>query len=200
MKRFAVVSVLLACAMTPVLCAGETKVDEAGTSTRGQEPSIIQVQEAAIRYAEVQPQKIADWRRQAAKKAWLPEVSIGVNNDITDLWHWECGSTTRDGDDVLRQGKAPIEWDIGLTWDLGELVWNADQTSIDARSRLMVELRQDVLEQVTKYYFERLRLLLELEGPGTADKKRKEKELRVRELAAHLDGLTGGFYSRKTGN
>jgi len=105
------------------------------------EPTISQVQQAAIRYAEVEPEKISLWRRQAAHKAWLPELSAGINNDITDFWHWEGGSTTKEGDDFLRKGKQSVEWDVALKWDLGELLWNEDQTSIDVRSRLMVELR-----------------------------------------------------------
>lgn len=105
------------------------------------EPSINEVQQAAIRYAEVEPGKIREWRNRAAKRAWLPEMSVGVNRDVTDLWHWETGSTTKTDDDALRRGKDTLEWDISLKWDLGELIWNDAQTSIDVRSRLMEEPR-----------------------------------------------------------
>ncbi len=163
----------------------------------GNEPTIRQVQQAAIEYAEVEPEKIKRWRKQAAKKALLPQFSVGVDRNTSDLWHWEGGSTTRTDDDVLRRGRDSVEWDITLSWDLGELIWNSDQTSIDVRSRLMVELRDDILDEVTKIYFERLRTKFELGSLPIEDrKKRWEKELRLQELTSLLDALTGGYFSQ----
>jgi len=104
------------------------------------EPKIADVQKAAIEYAEVSPEKIAQWRRKAAKKALLPQVSIGLDRNSTDLWHWESGSSTKSDDDILRHGQDSIDWDVGLSWDLSDLIWNEAQTSIDVRSKLMDKL------------------------------------------------------------
>ena len=103
------------------------------------EPKIIDLQQAAIRYAEVEPEKISQWRKKAAIKAILPHLSVGVDRNSTDLWHWEGGSTTKCDDDVLRRGRDSIDWDVSLSWDLSDLIWNESQTSIDVRSRLMVQ-------------------------------------------------------------
>jgi len=103
------------------------------------EPAINDIQQAAIRYAEVAPEKIQRWRKQAAKKALLPQVSVGIDRNTTDLWHWEGGSTTKTDDDILRRGRDSINWDVSLKWDLSELIFNDAQTSIDVRSRLMVQ-------------------------------------------------------------
>ncbi len=162
------------------------------------EPKINEVQQVAIKYAEVEPGKIKLWREQARKKAVLPQLSIGIDRSTTDLWHWESGSTAigQSGDDLLRRGRDSIDWDVTLSWNLGELIWNDDQTSIDVRSRLMVQLREDVLDEVTKLYFERIRVKMELDNLSIEDrKKRFEKELRLQELTAQLDGLAGGYYS-----
>ncbi|MDD5255355.1 MAG: hypothetical protein PHR11_04815 [Candidatus Omnitrophica bacterium] len=165
------------------------------------EPSIGLVQEAAIRYAEVSPEKIKRWRRDAARKAWLPEVTFGIDRDTSDLWHWEGGSTTRADDDCLVRGRDSIAWDVSLSWDLGELIWNDDQTSIDVRSRLMVELRQEILDEVTKVYFERLRTKMDIDHLSIEERaKRMEKEIKIRELTAMLDALTGGFFSQNIHN
>ncbi|MBI4706464.1 MAG: hypothetical protein HY761_00860 [Candidatus Omnitrophica bacterium] len=161
------------------------------------EPRIGDVQKAAIKYAEVEPNKIIKWRKQAAKKAIMPQVSAGVGRNVTDLWHWEGGSTTKPEDDILRRGNDAIEWDVTLSWDLSELIWNNDQTSIDTRSRLMVQLRDDILDEVTKTYFERMRVKIELNNLAIEDKKRRiEKELRLQELTASLDALTGGYFTQ----
>ncbi len=160
-------------------------------------PSISSVQQAAMRFAEVEPKKIQQWRKLAAIKAWLPQMSLGFNRDTTDLWHWESGSTTKDCDDNLRRGRDSLDWDIRLSWNLGDLVWSNDQTSIDVRSRLTVQLRNDILDEVTKIYFERLRVKSELAALDIWDKnKRRDKELRILELNAYLDSMTGGYFSR----
>jgi hypothetical protein len=165
------------------------------------EPEIKEIQEAAIRYAEVQPEKIERWRKSALKAAWMPQINIGIDRDVSDLWHWETGSTTRVEDDTLIKGCDSIEWDVTLSWDLGKLIWNDDQTSIDVRSRLMVQLRNDILDEVTKLYFERIRVKMDLDNITLEDrKKRFEKELKLKELTAYLDALTGGFFSQHTPN
>jgi len=160
------------------------------------EPNIASVQNAAIKYAEVSPEKIKNWRRQAALKACLPQVNVGINRDTGDLWHWESGSSTKVGDDALIKGNDSLGWDLSLKWDLAELVFNDLQTSIDVRSRLMVQLRDDVLDEVTKLYFERIRVRMELENLSIEDRKRRsEKELKMAELTAQIDALTGGYFS-----
>jgi len=164
------------------------------------EPGVKGVQEAAIKYAEVDPEKIIRWRKQAAKKAWLPKLSADLGRNTTDLWHWEAGSSAvgQSGDDLLRRGKDSLDWDVCVSWDLSELIWNADQTSIDVRSKLMVELRDDILDQVNKLYFERLRVKSELDNLALEDRnKRFDKQLKLAELTASLDSLTSGYYSEQ---
>jgi hypothetical protein len=124
-------------------------------------------------------------------------VSVGIDRNTTDLWHWEGGSTTKADDDLLQRGRDSIDWDVSLTWNLGELIWNENQTAIDVRSKLMAELRDGILDEVTKTYFERVRVKMELDGLSIEDKKKRaEKELRLQELAASLDALTGGYFSQ----
>ena len=176
---------------------GAHQAGEMISSGSASEPDAQEVQKAAIKYAEVCPEKIKLWRRQAMASALLPTVSTTVNRDTGDLWHWEAGSSTKAGDDVLIRGRDNIGWDVRLSWDLSRMIWNPDQTSIDVRSKLMVELRNDILDEVNKIYFERLRIKMELDELRIEDKrKRMEKELRLRELTASLDALTGGYFSR----
>ncbi|MFC1623783.1 hypothetical protein ACFL28_00480 [Candidatus Omnitrophota bacterium] len=158
------------------------------------EPNIRDVQREAIEYAEVHPDKIKEWRDAANKKALLPSVSVGLDRYATDLYHWDAGQNP----DVLQRGDDVITWDVTMTWNLGELVWNDDQTSIDTRSRLMVQLRDDILDEITRTYFERRRLQLESYLSPPADiTERIEKELRIQELTADLDALTGGYFSKE---
>lgn len=160
------------------------------------EPPVGEIQEVAVKYAEVHPEKIARWREQAAKKALLPELKIGVDGSISETYEIYTSSTKNYY--VLGPEDTTYGWDISLTWKLGDLIWNDDQTSIDTRSKLMVQLRDDILDEVTRLYFQRRRLQVELLMSPPADiKERIEKELRLQELTADIDALTGGYLSEK---
>ncbi len=161
------------------------------------EPSIVQVQQAAIRYAEVYPEKIESWRRAASRKALFPTISLDtdLNNDQNiDI---DRGGTNDPDRFIEGPNEKSVDWSVGVSWDLGDLIWNNDQTSIDTRSKLMVELRDDILSEVTHLYYERRRLEVELAMSPSRDLAIQiEKTIRLEELTALLDGLTGGYYSK----
>lgn len=156
------------------------------------EPTMNQVREVAIRYAEVHPGKIAAWRTQARLRAVLPKISVTSGTNATDFRHWDTGSNP----DSLLRGERDLDWDANISWDLADLIWSDEQTSIDSRSKLMVELRDDLVNEVTRTYFERRRLQVALLTDPLADPRETlERELRIQELTALIDGLTGGYFS-----
>jgi photosystem II stability/assembly factor-like uncharacterized protein len=162
------------------------------------EPSIEDIKEAAIEYADVSPDKIREWRKAAAKKAWLPDLSVsyGKSEDWQNSSYFYSTKDEKYKDDDITEGKDD-DWAISLTWNLGDLIWSDDQTSIDNRSKLMVQLRDDVLNEVTRLYFERRRLQIDLlMSPPVNNKDMIEKDLRLQELTANIDALTGSFLSR----
>ncbi|MDP1852882.1 MAG: hypothetical protein Q8L26_01545 [Candidatus Omnitrophota bacterium] len=64
----------------------------------------------------------------------------------------------------------------------------------------MVELRDDILNEVTRLYYERRRLQAEIFlSPPDEPRIKIEKELRLQELTASIDGLTGGYLSGQLG-
>lgn len=168
------------------------------------EPQINNVQQAAIKYAEVEPEKIIRWRKQAARRAWLPKITVDMDRDMdrttsNSIWgtypsNGTPGRYFAGPDDVTKYNNK--NWGVSLTWELSDLIFSGDQTDIDVRSRLTAQLREDVLDEVTKLYFERVRLKMELDSISIEDRnKRFEKELKLRELTASLDALTGGYFS-----
>ncbi|RKY41952.1 MAG: hypothetical protein DRP85_04410 [Candidatus Makaraimicrobium thalassicum] len=165
-----------------------------GSGRNGTEPSIRDVHRMAIEYAEVSPEKIKRWRRGAEWKAIMPKVSLSFSESRDDNIEIYKNSTKS----YIVEGPREIDtdWGIGLTWDLSDLVWNDSQTNIDIRSKLMVQLRDNILEEVTRLYFERKRLLAgmlkTLENGKECD---PEKQVRIEELTAYIDALTGGKFS-----
>ncbi|NLE64827.1 MAG: hypothetical protein GX606_02800 [Elusimicrobia bacterium] len=161
------------------------------------EPSISEAQAMAIRYADMDRSKIEAWKRQARLKALLPDISVGVDRVNTERYHWDTGASP----DNLLKGEHYHDWDVSVSWDLADLVFSSDQTAIDSRSKLMVELREDILDQVTRLFFERRRLQIE----GLACQYPNEGEqmavaMRVDELTALIDAYTGGDFSRRIRN
>jgi predicted tellurium resistance membrane protein TerC len=155
-----------------------------------------------IRFAkedtEVHPEKIAHWRRQAALHALLP--SFGMDYDRNeDTYVTSMGSTTNPTFDRILSATDPSNGvGFSVDWDLGDLIWNNDQTTIDTRSKLMVELRDDIMNEVTRAFFERRRVQMEvLMHPPTDPKREIEQALKLQELTARLDGLTGGWFSEQ---
>jgi photosystem II stability/assembly factor-like uncharacterized protein len=159
-----------------------------------QEPAIGEVQAAVIRYAEVHPEKIRRWRRQAALQALLPTLSLGVDHDRSRDVHVDEGAYPNF--QLFETTDRNAALDVSINWDFGELVWNDDQTSIDTRAKLMVELREELVDQATRTYFERRRLQTRLLlQPPQEPQAAVEQELRIAELTALIDGLTGGYFS-----
>lgn len=162
------------------------------------EPSIQTVHQWAIQYGEVNKEKIDAWREQARKRAWLPEFDVGLDVDrdwdrSDSLWGSSSGSHHQ-GPADHSYGKG-VSWGVSMSWDLADLVWNSSQTSIDSRSKLMVELREDIIGQVTRIYFERRRLQIELLQGEATQVSPLESQLRIAELTALIDGFTGGKFS-----
>ncbi len=162
------------------------------------EPLIKEIQKVAIQYAEVHPSKIEEWRKAAARRAWLPNLSFNTGIDTKQKVDLDRGGTNDPDKFIIGPPEKSFDWSVGVSWNLGELIWNDDQTSIDTRSRLMVQLRDDILNEVTHLYYERRRLQVEMAMAPMRDLPIQiEKEIRLEELTANIDGLTGGYLSRR---
>lgn len=161
------------------------------------EPAFIELQKAAIDFADVSPEKIKNWQNQSRLKTLLPKVSFGYDQGTSTNYEIYT-SATRDyvvaGPNDLSNGI-----DVSVSWDLASLIWSDDQTSIDVRSRLTVQLRNDILDDLRRAYYERKRLQFDLmTNPPKDIKARFDKEMRIQELAQSIDDLTGNYLSEHT--
>ncbi len=222
------------------------------------EPTWVEVQQAAARWAEVHPEKIAAWRAGASWRALFPEVQLDYDNrdrrredyeqeeeysysrDIEESWEeaesfsyeeriqyqtaytagtyeifrrdneindhqqsWEESYSTGYGEGEEYQDTVTIRdndeksWGIQLEWELGDFLFNIDQVRISSEVRRLVELRQDVVEQVSLYYFDRRTARIDMILNPPADPfSRVEMLLRIQQLDASLDAMTGGYFSQ----
>jgi hypothetical protein len=160
------------------------------------EPTVRDVQEAAARYAEVHPELIQSWRSRARKAAAAPQFRAEYRNvRSTDDRQVESASNSITTTNTLEH--RPL---VRAQWDLDRLVFNPDELRVANQTVDLVRLRESVMDQVTKLYFERRRLQVENDLAPAADVAGKvRKELRLQELVADIDALTGGFFSKKLG-
>jgi photosystem II stability/assembly factor-like uncharacterized protein len=158
------------------------------------EPDIKAVQKKAMWYAEVQPEKIEEWRKQSRARHWLPTLNVTSNRARGSTIDVKGSSTNPFY--VVGPDDESAYVTYSLNWDLSNIIWSTDQTSIDTRSRLTAQLRDDVLDETTKTYFERRRLQVEnLLHPSSDINEMVRRDLRIQELTANLDALTGGWFS-----
>ncbi|MDP8215347.1 MAG: hypothetical protein RAO92_09190 [Candidatus Euphemobacter frigidus] len=218
------------------------------------EPSYQQIQQVAMRYAEVHPDKIAAWRRGASLRAFLPEVqfdydwkkSFEINvedefstsfdtsystdygnesseednhtreygeldtgawslkekwtTDVDNQWsssesYGEESGESRKHDESEKTDRDK-RWKIKLEWDLRDFIFNKEQIRISKEARDLVELRQDVLEEVNTYFFDRRRAQIEMLFSPPGDVRSKiDLQLQIARVTANIDALTGGFLS-----
>lgn len=224
------------------------------------EPSYQEIQQVAMRYAEVHPDKIASWRRGASLRAFLPEIDfdydyrksfdIGADDEystnlnssyssdygtegsqednytreygetsdsvnpgdiawsLREKWStdidsaWSSSENTGNdrgestGHDEAERTTRDKRWRVVLSWDLRDFLYNKEQTRISKEARDLVELRQDVLEEVNTYFFDRRRAQIEMLFSPPSDVRSKiDLQLDIARVTASIDALTGGYLS-----
>jgi hypothetical protein len=160
------------------------------------EPSCPDVQKAALAYFNINKERVESLRRGAAYKGLMPifELSGGfaqsrLDEDTTDnIWY--------PGNVWLEKGAGGYSWDARakLAWNLPLLVFNAEELDVASLAGLV----QSILKEVTRLYYMRRRLQMDLVlNPPADEGTRLTKELRLEELTALLDAMTGGFFERE---
>lgn len=171
------------------------------------EPTIQDVQSAAVRYAEVDSNLYSSWRNGARNRALIPETfQVSVGHDTDDDTDYSksktislSGNTVTIGPDDESWGHdTDDDWDyeVRLKWTLQDFVFNPDMLRVSAETQDQVEFRQSILSEVTKLYFDRKRLKAEIVlDPQVDISIQVKRQLRLEEITAALDSMTGGFFT-----
>lgn len=169
------------------------------------EPTVQQVQMWANEYSNTDPIQVEHWLAQSVAFATLPDVTLEyrLRNDYGQGFEYQDadGASPVAGVPVVAvaqdadQGQTQ-EYKVKLAWQLDRLVMSSEKIRVINEAQDIVKLRDKVLSEVTRLYFERRRLQVErLLSPKTDLMGRVKEELRLLELTANLDALTGGAFS-----
>jgi hypothetical protein len=173
------------------------------------EPTVQQVQLWANEYANTSPRQVERWLAQSVTFATLPQVGLEyrLRNDWDESFDYQNpdgGSPLVGQQDITAvaqdadQGQTQ-EYKVQLDWELDKLVMSSEKIRIISEAQDIVKLRDKVLSEVTRLYFERRRLQVErLISPKSDLMARVKDELRLMELTANIDALTGGAFSGAT--
>ena len=167
------------------------------------EPDVRAVQAMAMEYSKTSPELVEQWLSAAKGSYALPKVGLGYRKEL-DLY--ERHDYDLDANDELvgeldyTNAENDDTYAVTLRWDLNKLIMSSERIRVISETQDIVKLRDKVLDEVTRLYFDRRRLQVELllEPPKTLQAQ-LEQQLRLQELTANLDAFTGGGFSRSLG-
>lgn len=164
------------------------------------EPSVLEVQRVAARYAHMHPEAYENWMAAASWAHLLPDKLEGWlqswNRNDKDVR--TTGSTGSISELLANEDRLRLR--LVASWDLSKIVFNTTKIQASKEIVRVAGQREDLLTTVNKLYFARRELQAELVINPPADVKRAIRlELRLRALTADLDALTGGWFSEQLG-
>lgn len=159
------------------------------------EPTVQDVQRWTNDYAQTSPELVEQWLRQSRLFGALPELKVGYANAYAYDLDWDYLS---DQTQTLDQAAEDVDqdWKVEVKWELDKLVMSSERIRVISEVGDVVKLRDKVLSEATTVYFERRRLQVEMLLNPKADLRGQViDQLRLMELTANLDAMTGGMFS-----
>jgi hypothetical protein len=135
-------------------------------------PAIERVHRAALHYLGLERSRMEALRRGARRRAWWPIVAVRAAGQWDDSrstdrdQSFSSGATHHLTDRAHDRGDE-LDASLSLSWDLGGIAYEPESIDVSRETREVIELRDDVLDEITQLYFERRRVLAELGPPGT---------------------------------
>ncbi len=170
------------------------------------EPTIQQVQGWSNDYADMNPGQVDKWLRASKKFAALPELTLEY--ELKDGWDQDFFYVSADGVALSSPDDEPFpvledagrdqdsKYKVKAKWTLSELVMSSERIRVISEAQDVVKLRDKLLTEVTKIYFERRKMQVEMLLKPKSDTLGQVKDqLRLMEKTANIDALTGGAFS-----
>ena len=159
------------------------------------EPTLDALIAAALKQANADVESVRSWQRRVRLSPMLPTVKVSVGYDLE-----RDESLDRTQEDPDRWG-ADTDRDLAMQltaqWEFDKLIFHPDELKIYNALADRAERREAVITMIIAYWFERRQLQLTLAVRPPKDVTEKNRiTLRMKELGACIDALTGGALTR----
>lgn len=172
------------------------------------EPSIDEVRRMVLDAHPFLREGSDSWRERARWRAAAPRLGVSVSRALDEKSGLTRGdtialSTTENrlligpnGEATSRSSGRGVDYGLTLTWELEALVFNPLEINVSNELEDLFRLRESIVIDVTRVFFDRLRVRRQLAAEKDAA-KRGELALRLGELTAQLDFYTEGRFSAR---
>ena len=115
-----------------------------------------------------------------------------LTRNISQGEYWDLGPR-QPAQDLNRY--LATRWEVRATWDLSRLVFDRRELTVSSRTSQLADQRRRLVQQVIRLYYERCSLIdMQLRS---AEPLGHSQRIRMLQLTASLDALTGGLYSKE---
>jgi hypothetical protein len=164
------------------------------------EPTVEEVQMAALTFFRVNPSRVDGYRRGAAWKALAPDIEVSMTRDSSSADRrlidvlYTSNPRFKDGKDFEYTNNAGYSVFVRAHWGLDRLIFNAEVLDVTS----LVGVQESLLREITSLYYTRRRLLtmFTLNPPQSKGEALTER-IRLDEITSNLNALTGGYFAKE---
>jgi len=157
-------------------------------------PSLPELQQAVLAQAMPKLRSSKRWIKRARASASMPSLSVQLERRENRGWDLNQSGGDFDQRSTDRGYIQGIR--VRATWDFSYLVFNPDELRVVRAELDLIDWQKEQLIEVTRLYFERLRLVVSLHLAGSdsfnsTSVQAFESKLRILEIQGMLMALTG---------
>ena len=193
-SRLGLVLIIL---LSPLWCAAQSMGFSAEIEDRlaqlKEEPSVVDAQTAALKFFNIDPAAVDSMRKRAALKGLMPRLDARYRANQSEMdADTKNLNVNQDAPFLFDNAQGNVqEIQLGLSWNLPSLVFNAEVLDVGS----LAVLQEGVLKEVTRLYYTRRRLQIDLIlNPPSDPRSGLTKQLRIEELTSTLNAMTGNLF------
>jgi hypothetical protein len=157
------------------------------------QPCLARARARSVALAAAEPERARSLMARAGRSAWLPELRLRAEKRVGRSESLDY-KPTASSDALGLDTDNAVRYEVRATWDLPRLVFNPEEIGAASQALRINETRREIESQVNRLYYERRRLLLAPASAGAEDGT--TWQIRIEELEADLDALSGGAFTR----
>ncbi len=173
------------------------------------EPSVVEVQKQALKFASLPTSNdYKRYRLQARLRNLVPVVNFDLNRTGTNTNYYQfqngISTDTSLSNDYNADNTKRFQYDgrsykqLSAQWNTNQLIYDDEIWRILNQARLTANIKENLLDDVTRIYYQRRKSQLANLRTIPRDAEAKfMKEIEVAELTGQLDSRTGGWFSNE---